>query len=88
MSPCIRFAGGIVTVGGPVIRMDTARGVVAFEWHSFLGPMPVSMARGRRGDERRLAANHPFWAKVTRWCEHGRVVRDGWAVIEAEKGGE
>lgn len=84
MSPCIKFAGGIVTVGGEPIRIDTAKGVVAFEWHDYFGPTPITMARGREGNERVLPASHPFWAKVQRWVDGGRIVRDGWAVIEEE----
>jgi hypothetical protein len=86
VSPCFAIANGIVTVGGPIILIDTAKGVVAFEWHSYFGPMPVRRTRGMVGDERRLADNHPFWAKVTRWAEAGKQTRPGprsylWAVM-------
>ena len=82
MSPCIPIGNGIVTVGGPTIRIATSAGTVAFEWHDYLGPMPISLKRGCEGEGRNLSAGHPFWSQVTRWCEQGRVVRDGWAVVE------
>lgn len=81
MSPCIHYAGALLNSGGDVIRMDTAKGVVAFEWHDYCGPMPITLARGREGSERRLPPKHPFWAKVSRWCDEGRPVVNGWAVV-------
>jgi len=86
MSECFEFPNGMLCVGGEIIRIDTAKGVVGFEWHSYCGPLPVSLARGRVGDERKLPPNHPFWDKVTRWCEQGRIVRDGWAVMPPKGG--
>lgn len=82
MSPCVQIPRGFLTLGGPVLRLDTSKGLVYFEWHSYCGPMPVTMRRGYAGNERVLPHNHPFWAKVTRWVEQGRVVRDGWCVVE------
>ena len=79
---CIHFGGALLNVGGPTLKIDTAKGVVAFEWHSYCGPMPVSLAKGRVGSERVLPDNHPFWAKVTRWIENGKLTRNGWAVME------
>ena len=79
---CTKIGNALVNLGGPLLLIDTAKGVVAFEWNSYCGPMPVSRAKGRVGSERYLPANHPFWAKVTRWIENGKVVRDGWAVME------
>ncbi len=82
MSPCIPIKDGFLTVGGPTLRLSTSKGVVAFEWHDYCGPMPVKMQRGHRGDERVLPESHPFWAAVTRWCDGGRVVDErGWCVV-------
>lgn len=72
-------------IGGPPIRMDAGGDVVTFEWHEYLGPMPITMRRGKEGCGRNLPPNHPFWRKVTRWCEQGRVVENGWAVVKSEK---
>lgn len=69
-------------VGGPIIRIATNHGVVGFEWHDYFGPMPVSLKRGRVGDERPLPEKHDFWNKVTLWAQNGMKVKDGWAVLE------
>lgn len=83
MTPCIHMPtlNAIVTVGGPIIRMETNHGVVGFEWHDYFGPMPVKLTRGCVGDERKLRDKHDFWNKVTEWAKNGRVVRNGWAVV-------
>lgn len=85
MSPCIPIHNGIVTVGGPIIRIATNHGIVAFEWHSFCGPMPVSLCKGRVGDERVLPGKHDFWRKVSIWAQNGRKTQDicgkTWAVL-------
>lgn len=90
MSPCIKFAGpggivrGIVTVGGPTIRIETNQGVVGFEWHNYFGPMPVSLKRGHVGMERVIPVRHDFWRCIERWQRGGMVVRNGWAVLPQE----
>lgn len=61
-----------ILVGGPTIRIATNHGVVGFEWHDYLGPMPVSLKRGHEGDGRLLKPGHDFWNKVTDWAQAGR----------------
>lgn len=72
-------------IGGPTIRIATNHGTVGFEWHDYLGPMPVDLRRGKEGNGRSLRPTHDFWNKVTLWCEQGRVIKDGWAVVEKSR---
>lgn len=66
---CIHMAGAVLTVGGPIMLMPTPKGLVAFEWHSYCGPMAVS--RRHPHDERKLPGNHPFWDLVSAWKRQG-----------------
>ena len=93
MSPCEAVKIGdtvaFITYGGEPIRIATNAGTVAFEWHDYFGPMPVSMQRGREGEERVLNGKHDFWQKVTLWCRQGRrterVGKKLWATVDAAK---
>ena len=71
---CIPIAGGVVMVGGRQLLIATSRGVVAFEWHSYCGPMPVDRQTGRGRD---LPAKHPFWNSVTCWLKDGAPLTEG-----------
>lgn len=86
---CLPFGNGVVTFGGHIIRIATSKGVVGFEWHSYFGPMPVKLAKGIVGDERRLPDKHPFWEAVTRWAQSGMHTEQGkgglWAVVPTRK---
>ena len=79
---CAKIGNMHICYGGPILVIDTAKGPVAFENHSYFGPMPVSRKKGDYGSERVLPENHPFWAKVTRWLDSERLVVNGWAVME------
>jgi hypothetical protein len=65
---------GTMMLAGPPILIDTSRGVVAFEWHSYCGPMPVDR---RNGNSRSLPPSHPFWNAVQRWLEAGASLTEG-----------
>lgn len=75
---CIRVGSAIVAVGGPVQTMDTSKGPVAFEWHDYLGPMPINR---RTGNERLVGPRHPFWSLVTAWAKQGKRVENGRCIV-------
>ena len=65
---------GSLMVAGPTLLIDTSKGVVAFEWHSYCGPMPVHR---QTGEGRNLPARHPFWNAVQRWLDAGATIVEG-----------
>ena len=65
---------GTLIIGGRTIVIETSRGYVAFEWHSYCGPLPVNR---KTGDGRYLDARHPFWSAIGRWLESGAEMTEG-----------
>lgn len=78
MERCVPLRDGVLTVGGTVFTIQTSAGSVAFEWHTYLGPLPVHK---RTGAGRDLPPRHPFWRAVTEWAQNGMVVQRGPAAV-------
>ena len=77
---------GTVMLPGPQLLLGTSKGIVAFEWHSYCGPMPVDRSNGTG---RNIGPRHPFWNAVQRWLDSGAEITEGkggtlWATIPKE----
>lgn len=69
-SSTIRIPNGIVTVGGPTLRMPVGNGrVIAFEMHRYFGPMPMT----KTGEEM-IRPPMLFYSAYELWDNGGRMV--------------
>lgn len=74
-------SNAILTLGGNEYLISVNGEGIRFENHPFCGPIPI----GKRGKELKLGPRHKFWRAVTRWAQQGRMVENGWAVVDPPK---
>lgn len=72
MSPCIHFAGAIINVAPPTLKIRSGGQEFMFEFHEYLGPGMV----GKRGDyiQGFPPKRSPFWDALHFWLKQGKQV--------------
>ena len=71
--PCVPIKDGVLCVGGPTRLMPVRGRMLAFELHSYCGPLPVSIRTGE--PVTRFASRH-FYDAFDRWRLGGEVLAE------------